>query len=127
MVVQYGAAKELSTWWQRAGRAGHDYSIDAVAILLVEPCCCDDEKEKVAQKAAEKTAGKHAVDGQLQPALSKCSHTSTTSWSAGTIKVPSEHRKLDKAMDNYINAERQPCKCCRKGCSDHFGNNNLYT
>ena len=35
IVVQYGTPKELSTWWQRAGRAGCDYSIDAVTILLV--------------------------------------------------------------------------------------------
>ena len=51
---------------------------------------------------------------------------SATSHSAGTVKVPGDHRKLDKEMDNYINAERQPCKCCRKGCNNHFGNNDLH-
>jgi len=125
IVVQYGASKELSTYWQRAGRAGRDYSIDAVAILLVEPRYFDDEKEKMAQKAAEKTAGKRTADGQLQPASSKRSRTGATSRSAGTAKVPSDSRKLDKAMDDYINAERRPGKCRRKGCNDHFGNNNL--
>lgn len=28
-------------------------------------------------------------------------------------------------MDEYINAECWPCKCCRWVCNDHFGNNNL--
>ena len=55
-LLQYGTPKELSTWWQMAGRAGHDLSIDAVVILLVEPHHFDDEKEKAAQKAAEKAA-----------------------------------------------------------------------
>jgi len=126
IVVQYGAPKELSTWWQRAGRAGHDLSIDAIAILLVEPRHFDDEKEKAAQRAAEKAAGKHAMDGQLQPASNKRSRTSATSLSAGPVKVPGDHRKLDKEMDDYINAERRPCKCHRKGCNNHFGNNDLH-
>lgn len=121
--MQYGAPKELSTWWQRAGRAGRDHSINAVAILLVEPRYFDDEKEKSAQKAAEKTAGKRAADGQLQPASSKRSRTGVTSRSV--VEIPSDHKKLDKAMDDYINAERRPCKCRRKVCNVHFGNNNL--
>ena len=54
---------------------------------------------------AQKTAGKCTMDGQLQPASSKCSHTGATSRSAGTAKVPSDNRKLDKAMDDYINAK----------------------
>ena len=60
------------------------------------------------------------MDGQLQPASNKRSRTSATCQSAGTVEVPGDHRKLDKEMDDYINAERQPSKCCRKGCNNHL-------
>jgi hypothetical protein len=69
--------KELSTWWQRAGHTGRRLSVNAIAILLVEPCFFDDEKEKLVQKAAEKvlrnvaTGQKHSAEGQLQSALAK--------------------------------------------------------
>ena len=71
-MIQYQACKELSTWWQRAGHAGRRLLVNAVAILLVEPCFFDDEKEKLVQKAAVKAtkniaAGqKRAAEGQLQ-------------------------------------------------------------
>jgi len=55
--------KELSTWWQRAGHTGRRLSVDAIAILLVEPCFFDDEKEKLVQKVAAK-ATKNIVAGQ---------------------------------------------------------------
>ena len=45
--------ERVSTLWQRAGRAGRNLAIDAVAILLTESCFFDDEKDKVAQKAVE--------------------------------------------------------------------------
>lgn len=76
-MIQYRACKELSTWWQRAGRAGRRLSVNAIAILLVEPCFFDDEKEKLVQKVAEKVsrnvaAGqKCSAEGQLQSAPAK--------------------------------------------------------
>ena len=45
--------KELSTFWRRAGRAGRNLAIYAIAILLAEASLFDDEKDKVAQKVAE--------------------------------------------------------------------------
>ena len=67
------------------------------------------------------------MNGLLQPASNKHSRTGAISLSAGTVKVSGDHGKLDKEMDDYINAEHQPGKCRRKGCNDHFGNNNLRT
>jgi hypothetical protein len=102
-------------------------AIDAFAILLAEACFFDDEKDKAAQKAAER-AQKHAADGQLQPATNKRSRTTTgTSRSNTTIEAPktTDNVKIDKEMDDYINAERRPCKCRRQVCNDHFGNNDL--
>jgi hypothetical protein len=102
-------------------------AISATAILLAEACLFDDEKDKAAQKAAERTQ-KHAADGQLQPATNKCSHTTTgTIQSNTTIEASkdADNDKIDKEMDDYINAESQPCKCHRQVCNDHFGNNDL--
>ena len=115
--------KELGTFWQRAGHAGRNLAIDAVAILLTEACFFDDEKDKAAQKAIE-WAQKHAADGQLQPATNKRSRTTTnTSRSNTTMRVieapnTTDNDKIDKEMDDYINVERRPCKCHRQVCND---------
>ena len=66
----------LSTFWQRAGCAGHNLAIYAIAIMLAEAYLFDDEKDKAAQKATEQ-AQKHTADGQLQPTTNKHSRTTT--------------------------------------------------
>ena len=64
-------------WWQRAGHTGRSLSINAIAILLVEPCFFDDEKVKLLKQAAEMAsksvaAGqKRTAEGQLQPTPAK--------------------------------------------------------
>jgi hypothetical protein len=81
----------------------------------------------VAQKAAERTQ-KRAADGQLQPATNKRSRTATgANRSKTTIEAPktADSDKIDKEMDDYINAERRPSKCRRQLCNNHFGNNDL--
>ena len=124
-MIQYRACKALSTWWQRAGRAGRRLSVDAIAILLVEPCVFDDEKEKVVQKAAEKAtknlaAGqKRAAEGQLQSALAKRSRT--------IVFETADRTRIDPEMDNFINAERHPANDRRKIANTHFGNDNIGT
>ena len=129
-MIQYRACKELSTWWQRAGRAGRSLSVDAVAILLVEPCFFDDEKEKLLKKAAEKilrNVQKRTAEGQLQPARAKrfrstvAAPHSTTAVLFETV----ERVKIDLEMDNFINAERRPANDRRKIANTHFGNDNL--
>lgn len=125
--------KELSTWWQRAGRAGRRLSVDAIAILLVEPCFFDDEKEKLVQKAAEKAskniaAGqKRAAEGQLQSAPAKRSRTGTMAPTQATTIVfeTVDCTKIDPEMDDFINAERRPANDRRKIANTHFGNDNL--
>ena len=136
-MIQYRACKELSTWWQRAGRTGRRLSVDAIAILLVEPCFFDDEKEKAVQKAAEKTtknlaAGqKHTAEGQLQSAPAKRSQTSTMAAAAApraatTIVFETAARtRIDPEMDDFINTERRPANDRRKIANTHFGNDNL--
>jgi hypothetical protein len=136
-VIQYRACKELSTWWQRAGRAGQSLSVNAIAILLVEPCFFDDEKEKLLKKAAEKisknvAAGqKRAAEGQLQSAPAKRSRNighmpatrATITILSDTVTV--ERMKIGPEMDNFINAERRPANDRRKIANTHFGNDNL--
>jgi hypothetical protein len=73
----------------------------------------------VAQKAAERTQ-KRAADGQLQPATNKRSRTGTgANRSKTTIEAPktADSDKIDKEMDDYINAERRPSKCRRQLCN----------
>ena len=133
-MIQYRACKELSTWWQRAGHGGRSLSVNAVAILLVEPCFFDDEKEKLLKKAAEKVlknavAGqKRTAEGQLQSAPAKRSrgtvaapHATTNTTLSETI----ERVKIDPEMDDFINAERRPANDRRKIANTHFGNDNL--
>lgn len=141
-MIQYRVCKELSTWWQRAGRAGRSLSVNAIAILLVEPCFFDDEKEKILKKAAEKArvsknvaAGqKRAPEGQLQPAATKQSRSSMAAPAAphatSTKLFETVERmpvKIDPEMDNFINAERRPANDRRKIANTHFGNDNLGT
>lgn len=132
-MIQYRVCKELSTWWQRAGRAGRRLSVNSVAILLVEPCFFDDEKEKLVQKAAAKAtkniaAGqKRAAEGQLQSVPVKRSRTSTAAPQAAPTIVfeTADRAKIDPEMDDFINAERRPANDRRKIANTHFGNNNL--
>ena len=134
-MIQYRACKELSTWWQRAGRAGRSLSVNAVAILLVEPCFFDDEKEKLLKKAAEKVsknvaAGKkRAAEGQLQSAPAKRSrnmgHMPAPRATITILSETVERMKIDPEMDNFINAERRPPNDRRKIANTHFGNDNL--
>ena len=125
--MQYRVPKELSTWWQRAGRAGRNLGIKATAILLAEPCFFDDEKERLAAKSAERAKQKRAAEVQLQPETVKRSrnnkgsrrnvHASTTSTTNA-----SDRPKINPEMDDFINAEHRPCNCRRAVTSSHFGN-----
>lgn len=130
--MQYRVPRSLGTWWQRAGRGGRRLSVDATAILLVEPRYFDLEKEKAAIRAAARAAEsrlKRSADGQLQPESSKRPRTSATVTARvppSTVEVPSssvEKPKIDQAMDDFINAKKRPAYMCRrKVASVHFGN-----
>jgi hypothetical protein len=105
--------------------------LQATAILIAEPSYFDDEKEKVAQKAAERNARKRQAEGQLQPSTSQHPRVSLDSrrptGSTTQIAAPETYQDLrcEMAMDNFINAERRPEKCRRKVINNHFGNNDL--
>jgi hypothetical protein len=60
--VQYRVPKELSTFIQRAGCAARNPNLQATTVLLAEPSYFDDEKEKVAQRAVERSTKKWAMD-----------------------------------------------------------------
>jgi hypothetical protein len=108
-VIQYRATNKFSTWWQRAGWSGCSLAVKATAILLVEPCFFDEEKEKAAQKAAEH-ATKRAAGGQLQPANTKraCTSKGTRQGPGSTVDIIGEKSHISKEMDDFINAERRP-------------------
>ena len=133
LVVQYRVPRELSTWIQRAGRAARNPNLQATAILIAEPSYFDDEKEKVAQKTAERNSRKRRADGELQPStsqrprLSLNSHRPHTTASTTQVVDPETNQDLrcEKAMDDFINAERRPEKCRRRVVNNHFGNNDL--
>jgi hypothetical protein len=107
--------------------------LQATAILIAEPSYFDDEKEKVAQKAAERNARKRQAEGQLQPSTSQHPRVSLDSCrptgSTTQIAAPETYQDLrcKMAMDNFINAdsERRPEKCRCKVINNHFGNNDL--
>lgn len=89
LVVQYQVPRELSTWIQWAGQAAHDPTLQATAILIAEPSYFDDEKEKVAQKTAERNRRKRWAEGQLQPSTSQHPRVSLDS-----------HQRTDSITDN---------------------------
>lgn len=130
-MVQHRAPKSLSTWWQRAGRAGRSLAINAVAILLAEPCFFDAEKKAAAEQAAQRAADKkRPAETQLQPESSKRARTSrNTSSRAKTGKTieetgmgDPESLRIDKEMDEFINADRIAHGCRRHVATTHFGN-----
>jgi superfamily II DNA/RNA helicase len=125
-VIQYRATNKFSTWWQRAGQSGHSLAVKATAILLVEPCFFDEEKEKAAQKA-EKRATKNAAEGQLQPANTKRARTSkgTRQGPGSTVEIIGEKSRISKEMDDFINAEWHPENCRRKVANTNLGNDDL--
>ncbi|KAF7970092.1 hypothetical protein HWV62_25018 [Athelia sp. TMB] len=92
-----------------AGCAGRSLAVDVTAILLVELCFFDDEKEKATAKAAQRAANKkQAAEGQLQPEASKHAKTGDSRRlprSKRTKEVTEERPKIDKDMDLFINAE----------------------
>ena len=109
------------------GRAGCCLSINATAILLVEPCFFDIGKEKAAQKVADRASSqKFPESGQLQPVLAKC--RTGTVQKPTTIEVPGSQdwSKVDKEMDDFINAGECPEKCLRLITNIHFENINLH-
>ena len=129
--MQYRVPRELSTWWQRAGRAGRRLDVKATAILLAEPCFFDDEKERLAAKSAER-ALKRAADVQLQPETNKRVRSNNGSrrnvqTSTSTAAATPDRPKIDPEMDDFINAERRLYNCRRKVTSTHFGNVGLGT
>lgn len=131
LVVQYRVPKELSTFIQRAGRAARNPNLQATAVLLAEPSYFDDEKEKAAQRAAERNAKKRAADGHLQPSVAKqpCSSLDGGRDRGEVVEVlvPEiiAESRCEPAMDNFLNADRRPEKCRRKVVNNHFGNNDL--
>jgi superfamily II DNA/RNA helicase len=131
LVVQYRVPKELSTFIQRAGRAARNPNLQATAVLLAEPSYFDDEKEKAAQRAAERNAKKRAADGHLQPSVAKqpCSSLDGSRDRGEVVEVVvpeiATESRCEPAMDNFLNADRRPEKCRRKVVNNHFGNNDL--
>jgi hypothetical protein len=69
----------LSTWWQRADRVARGLNIKRFAILLVEACFFNDEKERLAAKNTERATQKRTADIQLQPETVKCSRNNNGS------------------------------------------------
>jgi superfamily II DNA/RNA helicase len=130
LVVQYRVPRELSTWWQRAGRAGRNLGIKATAILLAEPCFFDDEKERLAAKSTERATQKRAAEVQLQPETVKRSRNNKGSTSRRNVQASTttgattttDKLKINPEMDDFINADRRPCNCRRAVTSSHFGN-----
>ena len=118
----------LSTWWQRAGRVARGLNIKGFAILLVEACFFDDEKERLAAENAERAAQKRTADIQLQPETVKRSHNNNgsrrnvqTSTTFGATAM-TDRPKIEAEMDDFINANRRPYNCCRAVTNSHFGN-----
>jgi len=132
LVVQYRVPKELSTFIQRAGRAAHNPNLQATAVLLAEPSYFDDEKEKAAQRAAERNAKKRVADGHLQPSVVKqpCLSLDGSRGRGEVVEVVvpeiATESRCEPAMDKFLNADRRPEKCRRKVINNHFGNKDLH-
>ncbi|KAF8229482.1 hypothetical protein L208DRAFT_1459833 [Tricholoma matsutake] len=113
LVVQYRVLRELSN-----------------CILIAELSYFDDEKEKVAQKATERNMRKRQAEGQLQPSTSQHygphvsmdGHQPTGSMTQIADPETCQDLRCEKAMDNFINAERRLEKCHHnlQGCQQPF-------
>ncbi|KAH9857945.1 P-loop containing nucleoside triphosphate hydrolase protein [Lenzites betulinus] len=57
-VVQFGAPPSLTTWIQRAGRAGRSPHLRATAVLLIEKAAFQIIKRKVPKKSKKRKSGK---------------------------------------------------------------------
>ncbi|EPQ50064.1 hypothetical protein GLOTRDRAFT_67173, partial [Gloeophyllum trabeum ATCC 11539] len=69
VVVQWKATCTMCTLWQRFGRGARDFSLTALAVLIVEPKHFDEEKKKAAD-AKRKRAEKKKTMAQRQPLTS---------------------------------------------------------
>ncbi|KAJ3911345.1 P-loop containing nucleoside triphosphate hydrolase protein [Lentinula edodes] len=156
IVVQYGSPQSLSTWYQRAGRAVRDLSLQGTAVVLVEPKFFDAEKHaafKAARQAENVSKQAAAEAARVREALMALASASEAYVHAGKPKrkrgagdtsMRKKGRpesqpevtdlktcetdifgypiKIERAMDDFINAENRPGKCRRGIGSEYFGN-----
>ncbi|TBU51096.1 hypothetical protein BD310DRAFT_835348 [Dichomitus squalens] len=94
-VVQFKAPNSLSTWLQRAGRAGRSASIQARAVLLIQPSVFQ-EVGRSARKDGEAIVYKKTIEPGLR------------TW----VEVPIEDCRRDVADEYFDNPPARKRMCC---------------
>ncbi|KAI0079102.1 P-loop containing nucleoside triphosphate hydrolase protein [Panus rudis PR-1116 ss-1] len=115
-VIQFGAPKSLSVWVQRAGRAGRDIKIQAIAYILVEesafqlqktrkPRAMKDPSETLGGKVTQRTRRKKGADVP-------------TTKPAPQAPELEYKKKIDEDLRMFLESEK-----CRRVYLDEYFNN----
>ncbi|KAI5993424.1 P-loop containing nucleoside triphosphate hydrolase protein [Pisolithus albus] len=145
IVVQWRATCQLSTLWQRWGRAARARGMSGTAILFAEKELFDDVKEerKLRQEARKRRSETHESGSRppKRPALgadnaatnstkyeyqevdeSNSKPGPSVSTSSGQKGLKKQKKELDPAMDCLINADSRGFMCRRAVIETRFQN-----
>ncbi|KAJ3764578.1 P-loop containing nucleoside triphosphate hydrolase protein, partial [Lentinula raphanica] len=132
IVVQYRMPADMCTLWQRFGRAGRDFSLEAIAVLLVENSHFDTERVQVinrkrqaaaqaSERAAKRARPNHAAESLAQSLGLDCSlatriarYSKRLMHAAPGARNSKKEVELGTPLDDMVNAATRGFNCYRE-------------